>query len=123
MATSTARQFFDGLVAGSVPAIEALVTNAVHETEWLDFKSGEHLKDTAETWSEAISSFANNQGGVLIWGIDARKDKATGIDAASDLKPVPSPANLRSRLLELLRGAAEPPVIGIELTELATLSV
>ncbi len=117
MAISTARQFFDDLVAGGVPAIEALVTNSVHETEWLDFKSGEHLKDTAETWSEAISSFANNQGGVLIWGVDARKDKATGIDAASDVKPVPSPASLRSRLMELLRGAAEPPVIGVEVRD------
>jgi len=117
MAISTARQFFDGLVAGGVPAIEALVTDAVHETEWLDFKSGEHLKDAAETWSEAIASFANNQGGVLIWGLDARKDKATGIDAASDVKPVPNPAVLRSRLLELLRGAAEPPVIGIEVRD------
>lgn len=117
MAISTARQFFDDLVAGGVPAIEALVTNSVHETEWLDFKSGEYLKDVPETWSEAISSFANNQGGVLIWGIDARKDKATGIDAASDVKPVPSPPSLRSRLMELLRGAAEPPVIGVAIRD------
>lgn len=117
MAISTARQFFDDLVVGGVPAIEALVEKSAHETEWLDFKSGENLKHAAETWSEAIASFANNQGGVLIWGLDARKDNATGIDAASDIKPVPNPAAFRSRLLELIRGAAEPPVIGIEVRD------
>src|SRR5207249_4530132 len=112
-ALSTARQFFDQLVAGGASTIEALVPAATHETEWRDFKSGEYLKDDKETWSEAVCGFANNQGGVLVWGIDARKDKATGIDAASDVKPVQNPAALRSRLLELLRTAAEPPVPGV----------
>jgi len=86
----------------------------MHETEWLDFKSGEYLKNEKETWSEAICGFANNQGGVLIWGVDARKDPITQIDAASDLKPVQNPAALRSRLLELLRTAVEPPLPGVQ---------
>lgn len=119
MAISTARQFFDDLVTGGVPAIEALVSHTVHETEWLDFKSGEHLKDTSSTWSEAICGFANNQGGVLVWGIDARKDKISEIDAASDVKPVDNPAGLRSRLLELLRNAVEPPIAGVEVRDFA----
>ena len=117
MAISTARQFFDQLVTGDTPSIEALVPNSMHETEWLDFKSGDPLVDEKSTWSEAICGFANNQGGVLIWGIDARKDPATQIDAARELKPVQNPAALRSRLLELLRGAVEPPVPGVEVRE------
>lgn len=117
MAISTARQLFDDLVAGGVPAIEALVTYAAHETEWLDFKSGEHLQDAKETWSEAIAGFGNNQGGVLIWGVDARKDKATGIDAASAVKPVEKPVPLRSRLIELQRFAVEPPLPGVDVRD------
>jgi hypothetical protein len=62
MAISTAGQFFDRLITGGSPAIEALVIDAVHETEWLDFKSGEHLSDEKATWSEAVCGFANNQG-------------------------------------------------------------
>jgi Schlafen, AlbA_2 len=118
-ALSTARQFFDKLVAGGGSEIERLVVDQVHETEWLDFKSGEHLDDDKATWSEAVCGFANNQGGVLVWGIDARKDKQTGVDAACDVKPVPNPAALRSRLLELLRGAVEPPVAGVEVRDIS----
>lgn len=113
---STARQFFDQLVAGGSASIEELVTKRVHETEWLDFKSGEHLQKRKETWSEAICGFANNQGGVLVWGIDARKDE-NDVDAASDIKPVGDPAELRSRLIELLRGAVEPPLPGVDVRE------
>jgi hypothetical protein len=117
MAISRARQFFDEIVAGGTPAIEALVTNAQHETEWVDFKGGDQLSEDAKTWSEAVCGFANNQGGVLIWGIDARKDKATHIDAASALNPVQAPAKLRSRLIELLRSAVEPPLTGVDIQE------
>lgn len=116
-ALSTARQLFDRLVAGGSAEIERLVTDKVHETEWLDFKSGEHLDDDKTTWSEAICGFANNQGGVIVWGIDARKDKESGVDAACDVKPVASPQALRSRLLELLRTAVEPPLAGVEVRD------
>ena len=114
MPISTALQFFNDLIARDNAGIETLVSDQMHETEWLDFKSGEHLKNEKETWSEAICGFANNQGGVLIWGVDARKDPVTQIDAASDLKPVQNPAALRSRLLELLRTAVEPPLPGVQ---------
>lgn len=114
---STARQFFDGLIAGGSPAIEALVSSQQHETEWLDFKAGDSLGDDKSTWSEALCGFANNQGGVLIWGVDARKD-STGVDAACDLRPVANPSALRTRLLELLRTALEPPLAGVEVRDL-----
>lgn len=114
MPISTARQFFDDLVAGGTPAIEALVTSKKHENEWLDFKASSGDKEDKSTWSEAICGFGNNQGGVLIWGIDARKD-SDGVDAASDLVPVANAAGHRSRLLELLRGAVEPPLLGVRI--------
>lgn len=114
---SSARQFFDRLIAGGASAIEQMVADQQHEQEWLDFKSGEFLSEEKRTWSEAICGFANNQGGVLVWGIDARKDPATGVDAACAVKPVDNPPGLRTRLLELLRNAVEPPVPGVEVRE------
>ena len=48
------------------------------EDDWLDFKNhpgtGNEEK-VKEMWGEALSGMANNQGGVIIWGVDARKTK------------------------------------------------
>jgi hypothetical protein len=67
-----------------------------------------------EIWSEALSGFANTQGGVLIWGIKAVKDTTTGIDAARDLSLVRSPSSFATQLCELHGEATDPPVLGVE---------
>ena len=88
---SIARDFFLKITRDPDPveAIKRLVgaTPPEFETEWRDFKSGAQINDEAakKTWSKALAGFANTQGGVLIWGVDARKDQATGIDAACGL--------------------------------------
>jgi hypothetical protein len=89
------------------------------ETEWLDFKGSMSLSDAdlKRLWSKALSGFANTQGGLLIFGIDARMDPATGVDAAHALSLVPNPATLRSRLMELHHQATDPPVLGVEVKE------
>jgi Schlafen, AlbA_2 len=118
---SLAREFYHGLVNHSNPseAIKALVRSdpPTFETEWRDFKGAERTpgNDIKRIWSEALTGFANTQGGVLIWGIDARKDPATGIDATSGLSLVPDPAALKSRLNELHGQATDPPVLGVEI--------
>jgi hypothetical protein len=65
-------------------------------------------------WSKAICGFANNQGGSIVWGIDARKDPETNVDAANKVVHVKDPATLRSRLMELHLRATEPPLAGVE---------
>ena len=113
---SLARIFFDKAVAGRSAFLRQLVAERTAETEWLDFKCGDHLDDaeTKVTWSRAISGFANNEGGVLVWGIDARFDKSTKVDVACDLKLVPSPEVLRDRLRQLHPTATDPPLSGVE---------
>lgn len=109
---STASVFFEELIAKGVQGVKALIGTS--ETEWLDFKTqAKHPNDDKSTWSEAISGFANNQGGVLIWGVDARKDSASGIDAANALVPIKSVDVFQSRLRELTHVATEPPLPGI----------
>jgi hypothetical protein len=84
------------------------------ESDYLDFKAkpdpdpkNAKLK---EIWYEALSGFGNSGGGVLIWGIDARKDKTTEIDAAHDVKPIQNPNGFKSLLIQLQRGATDPPL-------------
>jgi hypothetical protein len=100
--------FLKGLVGSQPPT---------HETEWLDFKCAANVdeKKTKEIWSEALAGFANTQGGVLVWGIDARKDSTTGVDAASNLSLAPNPNALKSRLYQLHAEATDPPVLGVEI--------
>jgi schlafen family protein len=117
---SLARDFFDQVVNKGPNAfafLESLTktTPPTFESDWLDFKGWWPTLDNnkvKEIWSTALSGFANNQGGVLIWGIKA--DKTDGIDAANGLMLVPDAAKLATRLLELNHVATDPPVTGIE---------
>jgi hypothetical protein len=115
--------------ADQLAAVRSLV-NAAHpmfETEYLDFKAGcappanNPIPDAnvKKTWSEALAGFANTIGGVLIWGIDARKPAGGDVDAAHEFLLVPDPNALRSRLQELHHQATDPPVPGVELLAIA----
>jgi hypothetical protein len=118
---SIAREFYIKLTRDPHPAaaIRRLVeaTPPALETEWCEFKGAAQLTDLKikQIWSEALAGFANTQGGVLVWGVDARKDPVTGIDAASGLSLVANPAAFKSRLNELHAQATDPPVLGVEI--------
>lgn len=126
---STAHQFFDRIKSSPNPVafIKGLVNreSPVFEGEWLEFKGATSLKSSAneksirEIWAKSLSAFANTEGGVLVWGIDARKDRVSDVDFASDLSPCSNPAWLKSRLLELHHDATDPPVGGVEIEHFA----
>ena len=123
---SLARDFFDRIVNAPdrVAAVRGLIdlTSPTVETDWLDFKADrdepkrpnqKNWDNTVkESWSETLGGFANNQGGVLVWGVDARKTETPHgqIDAAVADRPVDNPLALKSRLIELQRGATDPPL-------------
>jgi Putative DNA-binding domain len=119
--SSLAYEFFKALTEDANPYsnISALVSSQppTFETEWLDFKGADHLPDEnlKEIWSKALSGFANTGAGVLIFGIDARKDQTTGIDCAHKLALAPTAFTLKSRLLELHSVATDPPVQGVQI--------
>jgi hypothetical protein len=95
--------YLSGLV--STPA------NPTFEEEWLDFKGNPRDDgDTKKIWSKALAGFANITDGLLIWGIDARKDKATGRDVADKLSLIPDPFVLKTRLRELQPDATNAPM-------------
>lgn len=115
---SRALDFFQQAKSGGVQFLKALVgsTPPTFETDWLDFKGGAKLtdNDAKKIWSEALSGFANTEGGMLVWGIDARKDPSTGIDCASALSLVNKPSTFVSRLKELQSQSNDPPVSGVD---------
>ena len=89
------------------------------ENDWLDFKTGKVQDDDIKRiWSKIVGAFANNEGGVIVWGLESKKDKISGIDAVSSVEYVPDVFALKSRLMELRHGAADPPIADISIKEI-----
>jgi hypothetical protein len=127
---SRAREFFTEVHSSSDPAARirelAGPGRGLSEEEWLDCKAdplsdprmGKAPRKDREVklrsiWFEALCGFANVSDGVLIWGLDARKGD-DGADVIRECVPVEDPHALRSRLKELLRGATDTPLSGVE---------
>ncbi|MDO9515973.1 MAG: ATP-binding protein [Syntrophales bacterium] len=115
---SHALDFFNKVNADGITFLKGLINSdpPSFETDWLDFKGAEQLKDkdVKRIWSEALAGFANTEGGVLVWGIDARPDPDTKIDCASGLSLVKKPATFVSRLKELHSQSTDPPIPGVD---------
>jgi hypothetical protein len=122
--TSAAHVLFDSIKSATDPVtrIRSFINSSppTFEDERLDFKGAQDLRNNTALsddkvkliWSEALSAFANTGGGVLIWGIDARETNE--VDAASGENLVQRPHAFTSRLKELLGGATDPMVSGVE---------
>lgn len=97
-------------------AIEAFVAGQQEENLHLDFKtlaSGEFGKSDMKTLAKAVSGFANSDGGIVIWGVDARRPKGSEIDCAQSVHPVPNVNALLSRLNGVMSDVVNPSVDGI----------
>lgn len=83
----------DTLLNGGEACLKEMVANQVQESLTLDFKSGRLFKEgildkpQKETLAAAVCAFANAIGGVLVIGVDCRKN-AAGEDCAGDLVPI-----------------------------------
>ena len=116
--SSQAKTFFDDInIMGKEKGFDFLKNlidkeNKFYEQDWIDFKGAPKQNDMKKIWSKAISGYANSCDGIIVWGIDARKDK--DIDYASGLSLVDDPEIFKSRLQELQRQSTDPPVRNIE---------
>ncbi|MCC6652397.1 MAG: ATP-binding protein [Candidatus Eisenbacteria bacterium] len=93
------------------------VNNGQQEGLHLDFKqlvsSPSLTKEDRKIFAKAVSGFANSEGGVVVWGIDARKD-ADGVDAAIALMPLKKPKVVLGTFKSLTGDAASPIVDGVD---------
>ena len=86
---SRAHELFERLRDGGCLALEQLLADREPESLFLDFKRSPQdgaLKTLApednKNLSKALSGFANSSGGVVVWGVDCRRDSATGNQVA-----------------------------------------
>ncbi len=91
--------------------IKDYVSNMQEENLNLDFKTinkpNLSNKDDKKNLAKSISGFANSNGGMIIWGINARKDDQ-GIDCACSFEPIDNLKLFISRLNELTSRATYP---------------
>ncbi len=69
-------------------------------------------RDDRKNLAIAVAGFANADGGLLVWGVDARPDR-DGIDCAVEKQPIRPLTRFLARLNQLTADAASPVVDGV----------
>jgi hypothetical protein len=104
---------FEKLTAAEV---RRMIATGAQEDLHLEFKTTASAdfsdKNDRKNLAIALSGFANADGGIVIWGVDARRN-AEGVDCAQGEKLVAKPALFLSRLSELSSDAVSPKADGI----------
>ena len=122
--STSAKVLYDSIVG--TESIMEFVSQSKPETDWLNFKGCQDKKrgsadisdkDIKKIWSKSLSGFSNSGGGVLVWGVDARKGD-DGVDCAQTIMPHSNAARLRSRLIELAHDATDPPIMGLDFKDI-----
>jgi Putative DNA-binding domain len=101
----------------SIQTLQQYLAERQEENLHLDFKrvtnSGLTNRDDRKNLACALSGFANASGGLVIWGVDARKND-DGTDCVVALPGVENVAALVTRLNQLTGEAVDPIVNGIQ---------
>jgi hypothetical protein len=122
---SRAKELFDQIAGHPNPAalFRTWVEAKQQEADFLEFKCAgkieSQIKQIKKYWSQAISGFANTEGGVLIWGIAtdriaSSEESSREIDAASGFDPAQSPEAMMQLLKDVKLDVVAPPVLGID---------
>jgi hypothetical protein len=99
--------------------LDAMVKEQREEDLHLEFKQKADRRDAnlavgdRRAFSEAVSGFANADGGVLIFGI--RTKKVQGADRAAKLEPITDHHRLRSKFIDSILTATQPVVDGVRI--------
>lgn len=116
---SRAWDLFSRLEAGGVATLDRLIEDRDLESLFLDFKQSPQdqsssglSKEQNKILSKAISGFANSSGGVIIWGVDCRIDKATKCERAEKV-PLMDAGAFRSKIESAISRATFPPHPGV----------
>lgn len=103
--------------------IREFVSNKQEENLTLDFKTINRAdlshRDDKQNFAKAISGFANSIGGIIVWGVEARKNDQ-GIDCACGFKEITSLSLFLSKLNEFTGQFVDRIVEGIEHKKIVT---
>ncbi|PLY01031.1 MAG: hypothetical protein C0622_07840 [Desulfuromonas sp.] len=107
------QELYDQVTLGH---IQEFIAESQEENIYLDFKTitNANLTNGADkkNLSKALSGFSNSSGGLVIWGVDARKN-AKGIDCATEIKEIVPCQQFIARLNEFTGMAVSPLVEGV----------
>lgn len=96
--------------------LEEFVREGKEENLHLDFKTtkGSEFKsdDDKSSLAVALSGFANSDGGIIVWGVDCRKNE-NQVDCAQDFKFVENVSLFLTKLNDLTGDAVRPLVDGV----------
>jgi len=113
----TASRIYDSLA--TLEDVAALVTQQREEDLYLEFKKKRDTR-TADVEAEdrkklsgVLSSFANADGGVCVWGIATKKSPSRP-DHAAELKPLDDVDAFRARILDLTLVVIQPAIDGLK---------
>src|SRR5262245_35194 len=99
--------------------IQSVDTSAepVVENEWRDFKEKNPQgkeRELRTAWSEALAAFANTEGGVVVWGVECKRNQH-GIDQVREVRPIDGPEQWAQRLRDWHIEATSQPVTGVQI--------
>jgi len=103
---------FESLCANEV---QEFIKLGQEENLHLDFKTVNNPNlgtDDKRNLAKGLSGFANSSGGIIVWGVDARKS-TQGIDCATAPAEIPNVKLFLSRLNTLTGDAVSPLVDGV----------
>lgn len=95
-----AETLFKKIQSGGLKYIEDELVEKERENDFLECKTKGKPnewspgKDDLKNFAKALSGFANTEGGVLIFGLDARKNVEDGIDKINEINLLVRSKNL-----------------------------
>lgn len=102
-----------------VGLIESLISEETPEGLFVEFKrlstheSAKLHESDRKYLREALSGFANSEGGLIVWGVECVPDRVSGADVASKKVPIPRAQHFKSALEAATPGMVIPPVRGV----------
>ena len=119
---SRAIDLFERLRSGQRTALEDLIAERELESLFLDFKrspaDGASLHfspDDNKNLSRSISGFGNSSGGVVVWGVDCRREAVTGNEVASK-HPLLDAGGFATKVQNAISRATVPPHSGVQVS-------
>lgn len=117
---SRAQELFNRLRDRGCSALDELLDDREAESLFLDFKRSPNegsarllAPEDNKNLSKAISGFANSSGGIVVWGVDCRRDNATGSEIAQK-HPLLDASGFSTKLQGAISRTTIPPHSGVQ---------
>jgi hypothetical protein len=111
-----AKELFERYSAGGAAYIERISQEGIAETLHLDFKECRHRSpsDDLGYYSRALSSFANSEGGILVWGVVCKPTGNDDPDTTKEAIPIDGLVAFRNLLEGKTDEYLQPGINGVE---------